>query len=101
MSGGCFLARFSDRPCEGRLVRTHLIDKQRLKRAGADPWDERSYVLACGGYGYGNEAHHAELDDRRLILPRSALPEAVEALAAEVGLEHWLDRRYGPREVAR
>lgn len=32
MAEGCFLARFSDRPCEGALVRTHLIEQQKLAK---------------------------------------------------------------------
>lgn len=90
----CFLARFSDKPCEGRLVRAHLIDAQRLRRMGHDPLDPRAWVPACGGYGYGNEAHHAALDDRRLQIPYESLPEGVLSLADELGLGYWLERRY-------
>lgn len=97
----CWLARFTDTPCEGRLVRTHLLDKQVLKKAGIDPWDERSWVLSCGGLGHGNEAHHGDLDSGKLKVPRSELPKCVEELAAEIGAERRLYMRYGPiAEVA-
>ena len=95
--GLCFLAQFSDRPCEGRLRAVHLIDKQVLRREGHDPWDDRSWVWACGGI-VGLSGHHGQFDQHRLIVPRESLPQAVEVLAAEVGLLAWLDRRYGPRK---
>jgi hypothetical protein len=93
----CWLAWFSDTPCEGRLVRVHLLDKQVLKRARLDPWDERAWVWGCGGLGHGNEAHHGEFDSRQLSVPRSELPSCVEDLAVEIGAERRLYRRYGPR----
>jgi hypothetical protein len=92
----CWLARFTDTPCEGRLVRVHLIEKAVLKRAGLDPWDERAWVWACGGLGHGNEAHHGDFDSLKLRVPRSALPKCVEELAVEIGAEGRLYRRYGP-----
>jgi hypothetical protein len=48
---GCWLADFSDKPCNGRLVKVHLIPRQLLKREGSKEAvdDPRSYVLACGG----------------------------------------------------
>lgn len=42
----CFLAPFSDRPCEGELVRTHLIEQQRLAKdfpRGVARQDEDGY----------------------------------------------------------
>lgn len=98
----CWLARYSDTPCTGRLVRCHLLDKQVLKRAGLDPWDERAWVWGCGGEGHGNEGHHGEFDSRQLAVPRAELPACVEQLAAEIpGADRRLYRRYGPRlEVA-
>ena len=92
----CFLAAFTDTPCEGRLRQIHLIDKQVLKRFGHDPWDERSWVWGCGGPWPGLSAHHGRFDSRRIVVPRESLPAAVEELAREVvGLGAWLDRRYG------
>lgn len=103
----CFLARFSDRPCDGRLVKAHLIPRQTLKRevCGATGTrllyldvvnDPRSWVWACGG-PLGNAGHHGMLDaSRTLRIPRDRLPLALEDFAAELGLGWWLDREYGP-----
>lgn len=96
----CWFARFTETPCSGRLVRCHIIDKQVLRRAGADPWDDRAWVWGCGGAGHGNEGHHGEFDARRLIVARSALPAGVEELAIEIGAERRLYRRFGPLEAA-
>jgi hypothetical protein len=96
----CWLAQFTDTPCEGRLVRCHLLDKQVLKRAGLDPWDERAWVWGCGGHGHGNEGHHGELDSGTLSVPRSELPVVLEQLAAEIGAERRLYRRFGPKAEA-
>lgn len=103
-SPDCWLAQFSSVPCEGRLRAVHLVPKQKLRQVGADPWDERAYVPACGGYT-GLEGHHGQFDstphDRtRLVVPREALPGPVEALCAEVGLGWWLDEKYGLRVPA-
>ncbi len=92
----CWFARFTDTPCSGRLRKCHLIDKPVLKRAGLDPYDERAWVWGCGGLSFGNEGHHGEFDSRRLSVPRGELPACVEELAAELGVERRLDRRYGP-----
>ncbi len=95
---GCFLARFSDHPCEGRLIRAHLIPRQLLKREGFGLHvdDPRSYVPACGGI-MGNAGHHGQMDaSRTLKVPREALPPVLEEFAAELGLTWWLDREYGP-----
>lgn len=98
----CFLAAFSDKPCEGRLIRAHLIPRQLLKREGLAAFvdDHRGYVYACGG-AMGNSGHHGALDcARTLRVPRCALPAAVEEMAEELGLEWWLDREYGPLQEA-
>jgi hypothetical protein len=99
-STGCFLARFSRRPCEGALRKVHLIEKQALKRRGHDPWDERSYVLACGGPWPGLSAHHGEFDAYKLIVPAEALPVALLELANEIGMVPYLERRYGFERAA-
>ena len=85
--------------CDGRLVRVHLVPKQQLRKAGCyDVWDRRAWVWACGGET-GIGGHHGRLDhSRTLRLPRTAIPELTEELAAELGLEYWLDREYGPKE---
>lgn len=93
----CFLAQFSPRPCDGRLVRCHLISRQVLRRrklAHLIP-DRRTWVWGCGGI-VGVGGHHGELDhSRRLRIPRLQLPVDTIALADEVDLLWWLDREYG------
>ena len=87
----CWLAQFSSKPCDGPEDFAHLIDKQTLKKGVADlsfVWDERFYRPAC-------RFHHANFDNRRLTVPRSAIPQSTEELARELGLTWWLDRRYG------
>jgi hypothetical protein len=94
----CQLAQFSDAPCEGRLVRCHLIPQQVIRRelrpmfktgpAKRDleniVWDPRTWVWACGGFGHGNMGHHGLLDNPGGIEPpRAALPDGVEEFALE------------------
>jgi hypothetical protein len=122
---GCFFAgRPGWGPCDGPLIRAHLIAKQFIKRevfsarraqgltsaqarAGVTDvaWDDRVWVPCCGG-PTGIGGHHAELDSplSMVRLPRAALPEGVEEFAAEldelIGREvfaSWLDRTYGER----
>jgi hypothetical protein len=83
--------------CEGRLVRCHLIPKQKIKLAGGGVWDRRAWVWGCGGVT-GNSGHHGLLDhSRRLRLPREAIPAGTEEFAMELGLLWWLDQTYGER----
>jgi hypothetical protein len=94
----CQLARFSDVPCEGRLVRCHLIPQQVIRRelramfktgpAKRDleniVWDPRTWVWACGGFGHGNMGHHGLLDNPGGIEPPwDALPDGVIEFAAK------------------
>jgi hypothetical protein len=109
----CWLAQFSDARCDGYLVRAHLISKQRIRREVISPkgvhltgeqrrailFDPRVWVPACGGIS-GLGGHHGALDGRILSVPRSALPEGLEAFAAEYGLTWSLDRDFGLREAA-
>lgn len=103
----CFFAAFGVMedgspmpPCDGELVKCHLIARQLLRREGAPPWDGRVWVWACGG-PMGNGGHHGMLDHTRTLkLPRSAIPEHTEAFAMEYGLTWWLTREYGEREDA-
>lgn len=100
----CFLAEFSDKPCEGRHVRVHLIPKQLIRRELGKGWrtiadDPRCWVWACGG-AMGPSGHHGMLDyTREIRIPRSALPAGVELFALEHGLTWWLTREYGPSEL--
>lgn len=122
----CQLAQFSRRPCEGRLVRCHLIDRQIIRRefesyvrreadrlgkppglalhvtqpiieAAVNNW--RTWVWGCGGL-HGNGGHHGAFDNWQIDVPREALPPAVEEFAREHELEWWLERRYGPLPAA-
>jgi hypothetical protein len=105
----CWLAQFSDARCDGQLVRAHLIARQRIVRevtkrlpkeeAFQIIWDPRVWVPACGG-PTGIGGHHGMLDGYSLSVPRSALPEGLEAFAAEYGLSWALDRDFGLREAA-
>jgi hypothetical protein len=102
MSGGCFLARFSDDPCDGRLVKAHLIRRQVIRRelGPALEWHGDTWVWACGGIT-GCSGHHGALDHARTLrVPRGELPADVEDFAAKHGLGWWLTREYGPLEAA-
>lgn len=120
----CFLAEYGiyERgpmtPCEGRLVRCHLISQQVLRRevwprrdtlrqhmaayGAVLPralrdliWDERVWVWGCGGIA-GCDGHHGLFDrSRTLRIPREAIPEDTERIAFELGLLWYLDREYG------
>jgi uncharacterized protein (DUF2236 family) len=102
----CFLAQFSDRPCDGVLRKVHLIPQRVITRELRPPnakemlalvWDERVWRWACGG-PMGNAGHHGMLDwARTLRIPRHAIPAETEQFAAEHGLEWWLTREYGER----
>lgn len=97
---GCWLARFSDVPCDGRLVRAHLVPQQLLKRElrTKDPavlWDERTFAPACGG-PTGIGGCHGRLDGYRLTVPRADLPPGLEDFCTEHDLTWWLTFRYGP-----
>lgn len=112
----CWLAQFSAVPCDGRLVKAHLIPKQRIRREVTSRrgvavdvparavlysilWDERCWIPACGG-PTGIGGHHGMLDGRVLAVPRGALPDGLEAYAVEHGLAWSLDRDYGPLGLA-
>lgn len=104
----CYLADFGVHegempPCDGRLVRCHLIKQQVLIREarskGVEPavWcaDPRTWVWGCGG-PHGNGGHHGILDQsRRIRLPPENLPPDLLEFARETGLEWYLIREYG------
>jgi hypothetical protein len=97
----CFLAQFSSKPCDGRLIRAHLISKQTIRRELGKGWrfiadDPSCWVWACGG-PTGCSGHHGMLDYARTVrIPRTSLPAALEGFAESHGLTWWLDREYGP-----
>ncbi len=89
-------------PCNGRLVRCHLLPRSLLRREfahlGLDVQalvaDPRSWVWGCGGI-VGNAGCHGALDcSRTLRIPREALPPGLLDFAAELGLLWWIDREY-------
>jgi hypothetical protein len=96
----CWLAQFTDTPCDGALVRAHLIKRQVLVkeiplRANDAIADPRSWVPACGG-PMGNGGHHGMLDhSRTLRIPIDKLPPGLWELCSEHGLEWWLQLTYG------
>jgi hypothetical protein len=112
----CFLATFDPGPCDGRLVRAHLLPKRIIKREfKADfphflgsleelMWHPDAWRPACGGIT-GIGGHHGKFDvARTLKVPRWAIPEETETMAlmmdAALGREVFgvfLDREYGPR----
>jgi hypothetical protein len=126
----CFFAgRPGWGPCDGPLIRAHLIPKRMIKREvfsallarGVEKplarlslvdyaMDERCWVMCCGGLT-GIGGHHAELDAPGVSvaprLRRDELPEGLEAFVAEldgmlVGREPfavWMDKTYGERST--
>lgn len=95
-------------PCDGELVKAHLIPKQRIRRElrlgrsdaelEALVWDERVWVPVCGG-PTGIGGHHGMLDYSRTVrIPREVLPVGLEEFALEHGLGWSLERDYGPRD---
>jgi hypothetical protein len=104
--GYCWLAQFSDKPCDGRLRKCHLIPRRLILRevpaevAAGAVWDPRCWIWACGG-PTGVSGHHGMLDtSRTLRIPRSHLPAELEDFAAEHRLTWWLDRTYGTTGAA-
>lgn len=105
----CWLAQFSDEPCDGVEDLCHLIPKQLIKReivggfggplwpatlASRVVWHPSVYVPGC-------RHHHGMLDDARTLrIPREAIPAQTERFAAAFGLTYWLDREYGLRATA-
>lgn len=86
-------------PCEGLLVRCHLIDQQELNRRGLEVGDPATYVAGCGGLT-GLGGHHGMFDGgspNKLRLRFADLPPNTVRFAEEHGLVPWLERKYGPR----
>lgn len=116
----CF---FADRPgagpCDGALIRAHLIPKQRIgrerdaaraaeRRGMLTPaqrrlllrpemhllWDPAVWVPMCGG-PMGQGGHHGMLDGKQLRIARADLPPALEEFARRYGFEWSLEADYG------
>lgn len=102
-------------PCDGRLVRAHLIPRQRIARelftrfreqdmtrpdaaqkAFDLAWSDDVWVPMCGG-PTGVGGHHGLFDSRRISIARAALPEKVERFAETWSLEWSLTADFGPR----
>jgi hypothetical protein len=84
-------------PCDGGLVKCHLIPRQVLKANHLEHhvWNGCVWVWGCGGLT-GIAGHHGMLDhSRTLKLPRSAIPAATETFACQHHLIWYLDREYG------
>jgi hypothetical protein len=123
----CFFAgRRGWGPCDGALIRAHVVPKRMMKRElwaplnrehppmkareilGGLIWDPRAWVPCCGG-PTGIGGHHAELDTPGLSLAprltRAELPEGLEDFVRELdgmlaGREPfavWMDKTYGER----
>jgi hypothetical protein len=87
-------------PCNGRLIKAHLIPQQTLKRElNAGPAmlkDPRGWTWMCGG-PVGVSGHHGRFDSRGcnpVRIPRSRLPEPFVAWMDELGLGWFVDRAY-------
>jgi hypothetical protein len=91
--------------CNGELIKAHLIPQRvLLKELPAELsagliWDERVWVWACGG-PTGLGGHHGAFDvSKRLRVPRSEIPPALEKLAKKLKLTWYLDQAYRRRAV--
>jgi hypothetical protein len=80
-------------PCEGRLIRAHLIPQQLLHRRGLEPGDPATYRLSCGGIS-GLGGHHGLFDQHRLEVPFRELPDDTVAFAIAYDLIPHLERRF-------
>jgi hypothetical protein len=78
----CYLAQFTDTPCDGQYDRAHLIPQQRLRQAGigAIACDTRSWVPAC------RKHHHAFDFAKTIRLTLDQYPPAFCEFADQHGL---------------
>lgn len=93
----CFFIDFDAGPCDGRLVRAHLVKRQVLVREGhaRRVHDPRSWVWCCGG-AHGNAGHHGMLDHARTLrVPLNMLPPGFLAMMEEIGMSWYVERTYG------
>lgn len=75
----------------------HVIPKQVLKRS----LGERMFKVVVFDERVGvplRRWHHDQWEARRLQVPRSMLPPALETFAVEHGLDWWLWRTFGKAE---
>jgi hypothetical protein len=99
MRRACWFADLPDAgPCDGGLVRCHLIRRQVLDRelnaSRAVIDDPRGWVWGCGG-PMGLSGHHGQLDTARTLrVPRDRLPAAFVEFLKELGLGWWGEREY-------
>jgi hypothetical protein len=99
MKPACWFKDLPDAgPCDGRLVRCHLVRRQVLRRelnaAPAVMNDPRGWVWGCGG-PTGCSGHNGALDwSRTLRVPRDRLPVEFMEFMEELALGWWVDREY-------
>lgn len=93
----CFFIDFPDAgPCDGRLVRAHLVKQQVLTREGHGRrrHDPRSWVWCCGG-PTGIGGHHGMLDrSLKVRIPPNMLPSGFLTMMEEIGMTWYVDRYY-------
>lgn len=116
-NASCWFAELPNAgPCDGKLVKCHLVTKQTLRK---DVWanrtrealvasgvplpktrqqlfnDPRAWVYGCGG-PIGQGGHHGQYKpDGPRPIARHLLPPEVEEFARELRIVWWLDRTYG------
>lgn len=102
----CFFKGLPDAgPCEGRLVKCHLVKRQTLDRelgkaegrkAIAADW---SWVLGCGG-AMGPGGHHGQFKpDGPKPIPLSMLPVDFTRRMAELGLWWYVERTFNRKSM--
>jgi hypothetical protein len=98
----CFFADWDVGPCDGQLVRAHLVKRQALRRAGHAEaiTDPRSFVWCCGG-PQGNGGHHGKLDSGQLRVGIERLPLGFVELMRELSMTHYIVKFYGRPRSAR
>lgn len=96
----CFFDGWPDAgPCDGRLIKAHLVKRQVLRREFDKPTAKRliasqdSWVWCCGG-AVGLGGHHGRFDGHRLRIPRHCLPVAFVDMMTAVDMDWYVDRYY-------
>jgi hypothetical protein len=92
MTPRCWLASFSETPCDGRMDPVHLVGQQVMKvRYGITDeeviWDKRNIVAGC-------RDHHHKFDNGFLRVPVSAVTSEQQAFADELGYDFRDDFRF-------